>query len=346
MAGYLTPYPTTQLQEVKNVLQHHQPGITVMLPPSESPLNIRDQNGNIHTFIDKFYIYYLNQPSYYYGLNGDITNKYLFFFTMASLSNRESWWTNFLHDANVRYLVINKELIPGSENIPSYMEDIQHSLLNQPWLMKTAFRKIYENRGFAVFEMTKNDKSSSTDDQNLTDINWQSFLCKQTSISSVPTSTQQWINFRNNPHAISSIVSDHTDTSDRDYFSLINPQYFILPDSSGFPFNQEQIPSSQYFESIFPMLNLFTPKHYNFGGIIMPGPFDTLTSTFVSLPQSTSIRFKIPLSQSGTYDLYVRTIATMNSLSLQLNNNAPISRIIDPSETGQNSFKHLPILPQ
>ena len=95
---------------MKQFLNTLPPEKTIVLPPSETSKRITSIDGNEHKFIDKFYIYYLNKPSFYYGLSGDINNKHEFFLILRSLHYGQNWWINFIRDKGIKYVIINKEL--------------------------------------------------------------------------------------------------------------------------------------------------------------------------------------------------------------------------------------------
>ena len=59
-------------------------GKTVVLPPTETAKLVVGADDVAHKFIDKFYIYYLDQPSFYYGLTGDKQNKFEFFLLLRA----------------------------------------------------------------------------------------------------------------------------------------------------------------------------------------------------------------------------------------------------------------------
>lgn len=55
---------------MKEALLKLPPGKVTVLPPTETAKAIVDINGVEHKFIDSLHIYYLDLPSYYYGLTG------------------------------------------------------------------------------------------------------------------------------------------------------------------------------------------------------------------------------------------------------------------------------------
>ena len=84
LKGFLQPYPVTPLKEVKEALLKHAAGQSRGAAARPRPAKvIVDINGAEHKFIDKFHLYYLDLPSFYYGLTGDSDNKYEFFLAAA-----------------------------------------------------------------------------------------------------------------------------------------------------------------------------------------------------------------------------------------------------------------------
>ena len=81
--GFAAAYPVDELAEVKDALEGLPQSKTVVLPPTETAKLVVGSDGVAHKFIDKFYIYYLDQPSFYYGLTGDSTNKFEFFLLLG-----------------------------------------------------------------------------------------------------------------------------------------------------------------------------------------------------------------------------------------------------------------------
>ena len=105
-------------QEVKEVLLKQPPGKVVVLPPTETAKVIMDINGVEHKFIDKFHLYYLDLPGYYYGLTGDSDNKFEFFLLLRALYYQQDWWINIARDLPIQ---LND---PGSELTLVYVDDV------------------------------------------------------------------------------------------------------------------------------------------------------------------------------------------------------------------------------
>jgi len=330
--GLLAPYPVAPLRMIKQKLLENGPGRTVVLPPSETPRFVEDSNGIDHKFIDKFFLYFLDQPSYYYGLTGDMGNKKEFFLMMAAMQRGEHWWVNAFRNLQIRYLIVNKELMPGRSGDPAYFGPIERTIEHQPKNMPTFFKLLTENDRYTLYEFI--DPQDSNAKQSILNLSWSSYICLQETDLSL-TKTRHFLAPGEpiDPTVQTELIAEDIDKSLLDLYARTHPQNFVRPDQTSFAFNPDHIPSTSFFGTIFPMLNLFTPSRYNTTNIVMPGPYDTLTSTFVALPKPTTIRFPVTIAEEDTVDVYLRAAATRHALTWQLGTSAPQSRTIAQAET-------------
>lgn len=331
--GFLRPYNIASLREIKDALDPLPRGKTIVLPPAEGPWLGKTTDGHTYKFIDKFFIYYLNKPSYYFGVTGDPQVKYWFFLIMQSLSKHEHGWINILRNLDIRYLVINKEMRVPRQSV-WYLPEITQALLTQPESAQNSFKKIVENDSFALFELMELPKTTAA--PALVAADWQAHQClleRTLSLttdhhlvalhSPASTGTGQTLN-----------VFGADDRKTRlDLFARENPAHFFRPDQSSFAFNPDHLPSSQYFSMILPMLNTLTSGAYNIFKIVMPGPYGTLTTSFVGLSKSTAIRFYVDAPHNGTYEILLRGIPTQHSLALDVDRSAVTSINITPETT-------------
>ena len=152
--NFLAPYPVTPLKEVKEALLSMPPGKVVVLPPTETAKVIVDISGVEHKFIDKFHIYYLDLPSYYYGLTGDSDNKYEFFLMLRALYYQQDWWVNIARDLELRYIVINKELVANTVGGAEYLREIEKIILPELDGLPEYLRQAVRERQLHVYEFT------------------------------------------------------------------------------------------------------------------------------------------------------------------------------------------------
>ncbi|MDD5075038.1 MAG: hypothetical protein PHO54_04135 [Candidatus Peribacteraceae bacterium] len=332
--GFLKPYPVSGFRTIKESLDALPSGKTVTLPSAETARLVLDSAGTTHKFIDKFYIYYLNRPGFQYGNSGDIANKDVFFLVYQSLNDNQHWWINILRSLGIRYVVLNRELVPAPTGGPAYLTAIEQALNHQLPSMPGLFKKIVENKSFALYEFIDQQKASAPN--LLIDLDWKSYTCLLENNLSL-TKNFNFIHLNAPDLDLSKekmqILTNDKEKTSLDLFARIHPESFSRPDQSSFAFNPDHIPSSQYFNTIFPMLNLLQPTKYNIMKIMMPGPFDTLTSTFVGLPTQTTIRFPVDIPEDGTYVVFLRGVFTKNSLAMQWGGSDDIKRTIDEKDT-------------
>jgi len=331
-AGYLAPYPVKELREVKTTLDALPPGKTIVVPPSETQKRIVDTNGIEHKFIDKFYIYYLDFPSYYYGLTGDLENKRPFFLLYSALMSGQHWWINSLRNQNVRYVVLNKELGANPlTGVKEYLKDSETILWNQMAMLPSVFEKLFENQSFVLYEMSPLPADA---EHYLLDLDWHAFSCTQERSvqrnppvrTSLPNLMDPWKGDEKH------VVSVNPQKTLLDLFVMRHPEQFSRPDDSSFAFNADHIPSSRYFGIIYAMLTLFQNSKYNLLNMSVPGIYDTLTGTFVGLPKKTLIRFPVVASAKEDYVVFVRGIFTRNTMKVQMNGST-ISRTLNERES-------------
>lgn len=107
--GFLSPYYYSKdLKDIRSYLQNNPGGQMVILPSTEIPLRqSKDDLGNTFKLIDKFFIYYLDYPTQYYGLGTD-SNYKNFFFTIYNQINSDKPWFNLLKNQGIEYILVNK----------------------------------------------------------------------------------------------------------------------------------------------------------------------------------------------------------------------------------------------
>ncbi|MDD5103290.1 MAG: hypothetical protein PHX93_02720 [Candidatus Peribacteraceae bacterium] len=335
--GFLHPYNVQPLREIKDALQTLPPGKVVVLPPSEGPWIGETKENVPYKFIDKFFIYFLNKPSYYFGLTGSPESKYWFYLMFESLNQNEHWWVNIFRNLNIHYLVLNKELTFTNESA-WYMQRITQSISLQPRMMPDYFKMIKENDSFALFEFISPAQTNTP--PLLMDTGWNSFRCVQE--RSLTLSQNRRLLALNSAallsaHAPLDVMSEDRDKTQLDIYAKEHPDAFFRPDQSSFAFMENHIPSSQFFNTVFSMLNLPTASQFNIFNIIMPGPYDTLTTSFVGIIKPTTIRFPLTNQKSGTYEIFLRSVPTRHNLAMRIDR-GPMTSITTVPESSSTSY--------
>lgn len=330
--GFLRPYSVGHLRAIKEAIHALPRGKTIVLPSSESQLMGRTDEGGTYRFIDKFYIYFLDIPSFYFGLSGSLENKVSFFLLYQSLAQNERGWINMLRNLNVRYVIVNKELFAPLRSA-GYLRNITQSIIEQPKRLPQFFTLRAENAGFALYEFTDTQQKGAS--PLLIDTDWRTYMCLQRrelsytdAVHAVPLSSAALAGTSS-----VRILGEDRQKTRLDLYAIAHPESFVRPDPSLFAFSPDILSSSYYFGVVFPMLHLLSPSSYNLFRIMMPGPFDTLSATFVGLRKPTTVRFPVVIPENGAYAVFLRAAATDHALALRVDDGPTFSVEIDRSQT-------------
>jgi hypothetical protein len=312
---FLTPYPVAPLKQVKEYLLKLAPGKVVVLPPTETAKTIVDINGIDHKFIDKFHIYYLDLPSYYYGLTGDSNNKHEFFLLLRAMYYEQGWWVNVARDLDLRYIIINKELMANPVGGQEYLREVERIIMPELDRRKDYVRKLFENESFALYEFY--DLPTAERIPLYIDTDWGTFI---KILTKHPDLTRYYdlrypmvVNDLEKFDRMVVISSDPPDTMLNLYVKN-HPVLFARPDSTIIAFNPNLISSSYYLSPMFRLFQFFSDSKYNRLNMITPGLWGSIQGGFLGVPQPTQFRFSIKLPEAGEYHLFMRGAASMNEL--------------------------------
>ncbi|HRW45962.1 MAG: hypothetical protein M9936_24200 [Caldilinea sp.] len=317
MMNFLAPYPVTPLKEVKNELLKRPPGKVVVLPPTETAKVIVDIAGVEHKFIDKFHLYYLDLPSFYYGLTGDSDNKYEFFLLLRALYYQQDWWVNIARDLDVRYIVINRELIANTVGGAEYLREIEKVIIPELDQLPEYLQRIYENESYVVYEFTDLPKAPRV--PLFIDTGWSDFI----KVLSSDLNLTRYYDLR---HTVVSddlteydslaLVTDDPHAAALDLYIKADPSKFFSPASNIYAFSPETIPSSYYLSPMFRLFQFFSDSKWNRLNMITPGLFGTIKGSFIGVPRATRFRIAANFPASGEYHILLRGAATVNEIGL------------------------------
>ncbi|MCK2037531.1 hypothetical protein KZC51_15470 [Microbacterium sp. SSW1-49] len=317
MAGFLSPFPLGDLKELKHALNELPEGKTVVLPPTETAKLVADTNGVDHKFIDKFFIYYLDKPSYYYGLTGDVKNKFDFFLILRGLYYQQDWWINVARDIDVKYIVVNRKIHSnggiGAEYLPNVESFVEPGLAR----LKDDVALRFENDSYALYEITDQPRPDRV--TLLVDSSWQSYL----DLVFNRRNLSRCYDFEFTPYfepgsltpgAPVELLTDDVGTSALNLWLLDHPDAISGPDERMFAFNPDVVASNYYLSPMFRSFLLFSNTKWNRTGMITPGVFGTLRGSFIGLPRATEISVPVKVPESGRYRVLMRTANTANVL--------------------------------
>lgn len=317
---FMAPYAVGDLQEVKQEIRALPEGRTVVLPPTETAKLVTNDDGIDHKFIDKFYIYYLDEPSFYYGLTGDAHNKFMFFLILRGIYYQQDWWINPARDIGLRYLVVNKRLRDnrgvGAEYLPNVESFIGPAMERQVDMGFVTRR--FENDTFILYELT--DQPDEDRQTLLVDSSWTEYL----RLVWNRLELSRCYNFEYVPyydagegHAEDLLVwSDSPESTAITLWALENEGTFFTPSSKIFPFNSDIVASSYYLSPMFRLFLFFSNTRWNRTDVITPGLFGTLRGSFVAVPRATEFTIPVSVPSDGTYRVLLRGAMAGNAVTI------------------------------
>ncbi len=334
MANFLSPFPLGDLKELKHALNGLPEGKTVVIPPTETAKLVGDENGIDHKFIDKFFIYYLDKPSFYYGLTGDVKNKFEFFLILRGLYYKQDWWINEARDIGVRYIVVNRKIHDNGGVGAEYLPNVESFV--EPGLKRLAddVALRFENDSYALYEIT--DQAKPNRPTLLVDSSWQSYLNlvfhrRNLSRCYKFEYTPYYDAAKAVPGAPIQLLTDDVHTSAIDLYLLDHPTAVSPPDTRMFAFNPNIVASSYYLSPMFRSFLLFSNTKWNRTNIITPGVFGTLRGSLIGVPRATQFNIPVKVKTAGRYRVLMRTADTANSV-----------RITSPTLSYDKSFELRP----
>ena len=308
---FLTAYPVGPLREVKEALLQLPPGKVVVLPPTETAKSVVDINGVEHKFIDKFYIYYLDLPSFYYGLTGDSDNKHEFFLLLRAMYYQQSWWVNIMRDLNLRYIVVNKSLMANTVGGQEYLREVENILIPELDKQNAYVKKLLENESFVLYEFT--DLPTANRVPLYLDVSWNTFI----QILSSNLELTRYYDIRY-PMVVGdleeyeslTLVTSNEHDSALDIYKKHTPKQFFTPNSTILPFSPDLISSSYYLSPMFRLFQFFSDSKYNRLNMITPGLWGTIQGSFLGVPRETTLRMDVNFPDEGEYHLLMRGAAS------------------------------------
>jgi hypothetical protein len=315
--NFLAPYPVGPLKDVKEVLKQLPPGKVVVLPPTEAAKVVVDLAGVEHKFIDKFYIYYLDLPSYYYGLTGDPDNKFEFFLLLRGLYYQQDWWINIARDLDIRYFVLNKELIPNTMGGAEYLRELEKVVTPQFDRLPQSLRQVYANDSFAVYEALDLPKAARP--PLWINTGWNNFL---NILANNPELTRYYdlrhtgvsTDLNDEEHIL--LLTDDLYTASLDLYVKTHEERFFAPDSSIFAFNPAIISSSYYLSPMFRLFHFLSDSKWNRLNLVTPGLYGAIQGSFIGLPTASQIRLDARFPTAGQYRILLRGAATWNRIAV------------------------------
>ena len=314
---FFSAYPVEDLNDLKDELVKLPKGKTVVLPPTETAKLVVGPDEVPHKFIDKFYMYYLDQPSFYYGLTGDKKNKFEFFLLLRALYYQQDWWVNIARDIGLEYIVLNKQIENNRGVGAEYLPDIETYLREGIEAVPDHVKQLYENDSFILYRL--DDPAPADRPVLLFDTSWNDYL--NTVFARLDLT--RCYDFRYISDFAGTAAGEPIDliTADvqeatLDIWSVDNPGSFFAPTPKGNAFNSDVAASPYYLSPMFRLFLMFSYTKFNRTEMITPGIFGTLSGSFTGLPRATQVKIPVSIPEAGQYRILMRAAATANEVEV------------------------------
>lgn len=314
VATFTAPYPIPEdLKHIKQELQKEEKGTKLfILPTLESGREIRKDDAS-YSFLDKFLIYYLNEPTLYYGVGANTDNKIISYLVYRAIAYNEPWWETILvNNLGITHILVPKHIQPREFGI-TYLPGIEKKVA-EGLRKSTLFEKTYDGGDYALYEAQTRRPAQAP---LLLDMEWNTLL-KYMNDREIADNPLYF------PLQLESFMQQsgdkfiHTDSVERTFYNLYTSRASstFLPDPSMLPFQKELVASSNFTNNALSLSTLYSKKDaYNYLHEIVPGLVSLRTPQFIGLTKgSAEMDIKLRVPKDGTYRLLLHGAATGNTI--------------------------------
>lgn len=324
LATFVSPYRIPDdLKNIKANLVPKNNTKLFILPTLESGREIVEDNKR-YSFLDKYLIYYLNKPTFYYGAGANTENKLESYLVYRAIAYSEPWWQDILaNNLGITDIVVPVTAVQREKGI-TYLPGIE-AKIKKSLSASSLYKKTYDGKDYALYSLTKpRDLHAPT----LIDTQWRNTLeymerkSNGNGATYFPLQIKQYIENEGNKK----LVTDNVERSFYDLYGAKNPLMFV-PNPISLPFNSEYVASSNFTNNTLSLSTLYAKDdEYNYLHENVPSLVNLQRPSFVGLTKgNVSLGVKLQVPKEGTYRLLLHAAskgntvrATMNGMNLNL----------------------------
>lgn len=302
LATFAAPYRIpNDLVKIKHILAQQNDDRLFVMPTMESGREIV-QDGKQYSFLDKLYIYYLDQPTLYYGVGASTQNKIIAYLAYRSIAFHEDWWQDILaNNLGVTHILMPKHVQARKVGI-TYLPGIETSI-NNALSSSTKYTRVYDGPDYALYEIKQKPTVGSP---VLVDLQW-SRLVEYLKAGQLESKhfdfPLQLTDFAKQSNG--SLVSDNPERSFYNLLASTKDIKTYYPDTALLPFDKRLVASSNFTNNALSLSTLYSPTDdYNYLGEVVPSLASLRSPQFVGLVRGEgklTISFNVP--SDGTYRL-------------------------------------------
>ncbi len=315
--GFLKPYTIPpDLRHIKTILNNSTREKRLFILPSlESGREIL-ADGTRYSFLDKYFIYYLNQPTVYTGTGADPSNKIVAYLAYRSIAYHETWWQDVLiNDFGVTDILVPRNLGQrelGTTYLPSIDDKITDVLGSSQ-----KFKPLYEGQDYLLYGADVHRNASRA---VLSDMAWDAFL-KQFNAHGL---NDEALYFAAQLHDYRQQSGEQyvlTDNPERSFYTLYANQSGVqfAPDATLLPFTKDLLASSNFTTNMFSLTTLYSRDNsYNYTHEVVPTLASLQTAQFIGVAPHSSqkITIKATAPRDGTYRLLLHAASDADTITV------------------------------
>lgn len=316
-AEFMHPYKVSpDLKQIRSQLSGTQDNLVFIMPSLESGRDIHSE-GKAYNFIDKFLIYYLNQPTLYYGTGGNPEHKVISYAVYRAIEDSQPWWDEVLvNSLGITHILQPKQTSERPVGL-SYMPGIDRAIAERLGESQL-FRKTFDGQDFALYEANPQQSDKNT----LMDMHWRDLTEYLTNNS---VEGRLYFPMQLSEFTAAGNTTLRTDSVERSYYDLYVARHraeTFHPNMVQLTFSEQLIASSNFTVSALSMSKLNNKyDQYNYLGERMPSLLNTLTSQFIAVPAGNQgVTIDTKATQEGTYRLLIHAASKAESLVGAVNN--------------------------
>jgi hypothetical protein len=314
LATFAAPYPIPS--DLKNIKAHLAAQSTTklfILPTLEGGREIIT-NGKSYSFIDKYLIYYLNQPTYYYGAGANTDNKLLSYLVYRSIAYNEPWWQDILADnlgiTDVLVPVQAKQRDQGIAYLPGIEGKIKASLGRSDRYKKTVAGHDYE-----LYSLTRPRTQNVS---LMVDAEWHAMLeqLNRRSTAGIATFFPLQMKSYASSSGTKKLLTDSVERSFYDFYQIAHTKATSVPNPASLPFSPEYVASSNFTNNTLSLSTLYAKKDdYNYLHEKIPSLVNLQRPSFIGLTKGkVGLPVHLTVPRDGTYRLALHAASQKNQV--------------------------------
>ncbi|MGH7196870.1 MAG: hypothetical protein ACREGJ_03865 [Candidatus Saccharimonadales bacterium] len=338
VASFVAPYAIPDdLKRIKQELAGSQGNKVFIMPTLESGREIV-KSGERYSFLDKFLIYYLNQPTYYYGVGANTNNKIIAYLVYRAIAFNEPWWEDILvNNLGITHVLMPKKLESRRVGI-TYLPGVEDRVTEQ-LKRSTKFKPVHEGDEYALYAA---QQPASKDSHVLVDMELNA-MTKYLEERPYADSTLYFPLQLDRLVAKPQTVQLATDSVERSFYDVYTAQHrkqVFYPNPATLAFTAELVASSNFTNNALSLSTLYNKNDdYNYLHENVPSLVNLQTPQFIGLTKGDKkMDLTLNVPRDGTYRVLLHGASNEDELSALMGGHRIRMQKIEDDRNADNDY--------